>query len=287
MQIGIVRPAVNAQQAIAAWNEYMNLKASVATKDDIQQIQGKDFLKKSYWRKIATFFNLNVDIIEERHEQIGKTVVWHFTCKATAPNGRYAIGTGSCDAFEKAELRDGQYMAKGDVTKWAKTKTGKSYPVEWDYVPAQPNSIHNIRTTAETRAFNRAVSNLVGGGEVSADEIVDHGDGYDLGKRTPDRVTKPAQTSKPTPIQAKPVEDKPEPTPAEEAPASEVDKRRIFALGKQAGFESEQTKEKVKEYYELESFNDLTDSQAKKSIKSLELLIEKKEKESTATDQNE
>jgi hypothetical protein len=40
----------------------------------------------------------------------------------------------------------------------------------WEF--AKPNSLHNIRSTAETRAFNRAVSNLVGGGEVSADEIV-------------------------------------------------------------------------------------------------------------------
>ena len=67
---------------------------------------------------------------------------------------------------------DGKYVMKGNVSKWGKTASGKSYPVEFEYTPAKPNSIHNIRTTAETRAFNRAVSNLVGGGEVSADEIV-------------------------------------------------------------------------------------------------------------------
>jgi hypothetical protein len=150
-QGGIVSPAVTPQEAAAAWKSYQQLKKSVISKDDVQAIQGKEFLKKSYWRKIATFFNLSVEIIEEKHEQIGKTMVWHFTCKATAPNGRYAVGTGSCDAFEKAEMVNGQYLTYGK--------------------PAKPNSIHNIRSTAETRAFNRAVSNLVGGGEVSAEEV--------------------------------------------------------------------------------------------------------------------
>ncbi|GIW70273.1 MAG: hypothetical protein KatS3mg101_1020 [Patescibacteria group bacterium] len=91
-------------------------------------------------------------MVEERCEKIGKTFVWHFTCRAIAPNGRSAIGVGSCDAFEKAFKKNGEYV----------DKFGR---------PANPNSIHNIRATAETRAFNRAVSNLVGGGEVSAEEV--------------------------------------------------------------------------------------------------------------------
>jgi len=34
------------------------------------------------------------------------------------------------------------------------------------------NSRHNVRGTAHTRAYNRAVSNLIGGGEVSAEELI-------------------------------------------------------------------------------------------------------------------
>lgn len=151
-QSSIVMPAVNGAEAVKAWKAYENLKSAIVDKkSDIQSIQGKDFLKKSYWRKVATFFNLTVNVVEERHEQIGKTMVWHFTCEAVAPNGRKTIGTGSCDAFEKAELKNGSYMVNDR--------------------PAKPNSIHNIRSTAETRAYNRAVSNLVGGGEVSAEEV--------------------------------------------------------------------------------------------------------------------
>ena len=138
---GIVMPAVSVAEAKKSWQAYEDLKAAIVVPSDIQIIKGKQFLKKSYWRKIATFFNLNVDIVEEREsvslDQDNKPVdrIYHFTCKATANNGRYAIGVGSCGVVEK----DG--------------------------------SQHNARSTAETRAFNRAVSNLVGGGEVSADEI--------------------------------------------------------------------------------------------------------------------
>jgi hypothetical protein len=155
---GIVMPAVSAAQAVEAWKQYQDLKTQIVDKEvDVQLIEGKEFLKKSYWRKVATFFNLSVEVLEEKREQIGKTFVWHFTCKAIAPNGRFAVGVGSCDAFEKSTLKDGKYV------RWNK------FSKKWE--DATPNSIHNIRSTAETRAFNRAVSNLVGGGEVSAEEV--------------------------------------------------------------------------------------------------------------------
>src|SRR5579859_567135 len=135
-QPNIVMPAVSPEEAVEAWNAYQALKKRIASDDDVQLIQGKQFYKKSYWRKIATFFNLSVEITEERKEELENNVVYHFTQKAIAPNGRFAYGVGSCDLMEKG----------------------------------RKNTIHNARGTAETRAFNRAISNLVGGGEVSAEE---------------------------------------------------------------------------------------------------------------------
>lgn len=151
----IVMPAVNAAAAIEAWKAYEALKKAIITPEDIQPIQGKQFLKKSYWRKVATFFNLSVDIVTEKKEELehGNTT-YHFVCKATAPNGRFAIGAGSCNIYEKSKWDE-----KSGV--WL-TAYGKT---------SEPNSIHNARATAETRAWNRAVSNLVGGGEVSAEEV--------------------------------------------------------------------------------------------------------------------
>lgn len=153
----IVMPAVDGLGAIEAWNAYQDLKNKILDpKVDIQTIKGQEFKKKSYWRKVATFFNLTIETREERHEMVGRTMVWHFTVRAIAPNGRYIEGIGSCDVYEKATLRDGEYKMPG--------KNGGWYP-------ATPNSLHNTRSTAYTRAFNRAVSDLVGGGEVSAEEV--------------------------------------------------------------------------------------------------------------------
>jgi len=151
----IVMPAVDAAAAIEAWKSYQDLKKAVISPDDVQQIQGRQFLKKSYWRKIATFFNLSVDLVTEKKEELANgNTTYHFVCKATAPNGRFAVGAGSCNIYEKAkfDVEKGQWL----------NSYGKI---------AEPNSIHNARATAETRAWNRAVSNLVGGGEVSAEEV--------------------------------------------------------------------------------------------------------------------
>lgn len=148
----IVMPAVSPEQAVAAWKIYQEMKNAIQDEEDVQEIRGRKYLKKSYWRKVATFFNLSTEVVEEKSEKLGNTFVWHFTVKATHPNGRSAIGTGSCDMYEKATYKNGEYVDNYDR-------------------PAKPNSLHNIRTTAETRATNRAISNLVGGGEVSAEEV--------------------------------------------------------------------------------------------------------------------
>jgi len=134
----MVAPAVSAEEGIKIWKQYQDLKEKIKMPEDVQRIQGRDFLKKSYWRKIARFFNLSVEITEEKKEELGERwFAYHFKARATAPNGAFAEGVGSCDNKEKQE----------------------------------DNSIHNTRSTAETRAWNRAVSNLVGGGEVSAEEM--------------------------------------------------------------------------------------------------------------------
>jgi hypothetical protein len=185
----IVAPAVTTEEAVKMWKAYQELKQKIVEDDDKQKIGDSEFLKKSYWRKLATFFNLTVEVQKEDKEQLGKTFVWHFTCKATAPNGRSAIGTGSCDIYEKAKLVNGKY-----VNSWGK--------------PAVPNTLHNIRSTAETRAFNRAVSNLVGGGEVSAEEA-------NGGEHT---LSESKEASPPQTPSKKPVDD------AEVVDPNEVDK---------------------------------------------------------------
>lgn len=133
----IVMPVVSPEEAVEAWKKYEALKSKIVTDKDVQKIQGKDYLKKSYWRKIATFFNLSCECMEEHRAADNDFFTYVVTYKATAPNGRFSYGDGACSSTEKGL-----------------TKTE-----------------HNTRSIAHTRAYNRAVSNLVGGGEVSAEEM--------------------------------------------------------------------------------------------------------------------
>jgi hypothetical protein len=163
-------------QALLAYRE-LQRALDQSMPDQILELGGKQFRKKGYWRAISVAFNLSVDLVDERRdvrglfddgrENFGYVVV----CRATAPNGRTAVGDGSVFAIEKAR--------KDVVNKWAT-------------LPAQATE-HNVRSHAVTRAYNRAVSNLVGFGEVSAEEA------------DPDEV-RPA---------TKPVDRSPEPAPIE------------------------------------------------------------------------
>jgi hypothetical protein len=124
--------------------------------DQIMELDGKPFRKKGYWRAIAVAFNLSVEPIEESREVHGQfedgrdNFGYVVTYKASTQTGRSATGDGSCFAVEKAK------------------RAGDANP--WESLPKQSTE-HNVRSHAHTRAFNRAVSNLVGFGEVSAEEV--------------------------------------------------------------------------------------------------------------------
>ena len=122
--------------------------------DQILDLGGKQFRKKGYWRAISVAFNLTVELVSEAREVRGsfddgrENFGYVVVCRAIAPNGRAAVGDGSVFAIEKA---------RRDATN------------KWATLPAQATE-HNVRSHAVTRAYNRAVSNLVGFGEVSAEE---------------------------------------------------------------------------------------------------------------------
>jgi len=140
-------------QALTAYRE-LQRALDQSMPDQIIEIQGRQFRKKGYWRAIAVAFNLSVDLVEERRDVRGvfddgqDNFGYFVTCRATAPNGRTSIGDGSVFAIEKA---------RRDVAD------------KWATLPAQASE-HNIRSHAVTRATNRAISNLCGFGEVSAEE---------------------------------------------------------------------------------------------------------------------
>lgn len=139
--MSVPRPVVSPDQAKVIMAEYEALKSAIATEADIDRHGNKPYYKKSYWRKLATFFKLTVDLVEgtENDKVLADgTKLYRVQYKATAPNGRACVGDGTCGTDEKG-------------------KQG------WSWM--------QLMGTANTRAFNRAVSNLVGGGEVSAEEV--------------------------------------------------------------------------------------------------------------------
>lgn len=134
----VVSLPITVEQAVANWKKFNELKSKLLTKEDYQNISGKNFIKKSGWRKLAQVFNVTDAILEaKRIDREDKSFYWEFTVKATAPNGRYSIGVATCDSKERnfAHLEN------------------------------------DVKATAHTRAKSRAISDLIGGGEVSAEEI--------------------------------------------------------------------------------------------------------------------
>ena len=136
---GIMLPEV----AAARMRLFEQLKLSLLTDHDIQTIPTKDgrrsFIKRSGYRKLALAFNISDEIIKEEREQDPATglTVWRIHVRASEKAGRSAVGIGACSTKERAF--------------------------------AHPD--HDIYATAHTRAKNRAISDLIGSGEISAEEI--------------------------------------------------------------------------------------------------------------------
>ena len=117
-------------------SDYARIKQS--KKDDSGKwiTEYVDAPKKSAFRKLAKFYGISTEILEKNKETHDNTsFTHHYTVKAIAPNGVYTTGEGSCTSSEKG---------------------GKSE--------------HDTRSTAHTRAKSRAISDLIGFGQVSAEE---------------------------------------------------------------------------------------------------------------------
>jgi hypothetical protein len=133
-----VMPLATPEEARKGWAAYEALKAALLTGDDYQQIAGKAFIKRSGFRKIAVYFGLSDKILEqERVDREDKSFTWRIVVEARAPNGRVSVGVSMCDSAER-----------------------KFTHLE-----------HDVYATAHTRAKSRAISDMIAGGAVSAEEM--------------------------------------------------------------------------------------------------------------------
>lgn len=139
---GMVMPVATPQQARVAVQAFEDMKTSLATPSDMILMKGnRIFLRKPFWRRVARAFGLDVHLVsEERRIDADGSLSYSVIYRAIAPNGATMDGDGFCSTSE---------------------------------LSAPTNTEHNCRARAHTRAKNRAISDLVGGGEVSADELTD------------------------------------------------------------------------------------------------------------------
>jgi len=220
----IVRPIATPEVALAAWKEYQNLKKKIAGPGDFTLVRGKEHPNKQFANKLSKFFGISVEIIKAEREERPGGYTWHAWARAIAPNGQFRDGDGHCSNLDKAHkedlVKDGKVICKG--------------PCDGFKHFSHPE--HDIYATAVTRAKGRAIMELCGFGEVTAEEI-GSSDG--------------SNNSKPKLVTA-------------------AQRAKIFAIAKQAGMENEAMKNWVKETYELASFNDLTISQASDAIEALQ-----------------
>lgn len=146
--VGMITPAASLDEAIEQFNLYQQLKKKLGSPEDFQRIGDKQHPKKSFVRKVQRFFNVSCAIIQDEplKDQDGNIIAWLAKARAIhRATGAYQEADGSCGFDEKVD----KY---GNPDKKRQT-------------------IHNIRSHAVTRAKNRAILDLVGFGEVSAEEI--------------------------------------------------------------------------------------------------------------------
>lgn len=134
----IVCQAVTAEEMKAQMQQFQNLKASLLDKNtDIATIQNKPYIKRSGWRKMGLAFNLSDEIVKEVRDEIDGGFLWRIWVRVWAPNGRSVVGIGGCCSDER------------------------------DFAHLE----HDVYATAHTRAKNRALSDMIGSGEVSWEEL--------------------------------------------------------------------------------------------------------------------
>lgn len=126
----------------AAFDAYIRLQGAIDKRmpDQIMKIGPKMFRKKGYWRAVAKGFGLSLELVKEEFFEHGTDWGYRVIYTARDANGVVATGDGTCT---KSEKEKGRMVA----------------------------THHNVCSHAHTRAQNRAISNLVGFGEVSADEL--------------------------------------------------------------------------------------------------------------------
>jgi hypothetical protein len=138
------------QDARQVMQAYEEMCKAVLGPNDIQDSgDGRQFTKRSGFQKLSAAYGVSTEILSNTTETVTREIddeqktilIARAVVRATHPSGRHADGDGACSSNEKRFRKGDQRME------------------------------HNLSSTAVTRAVNRAISNLIAFGSVSAEEV--------------------------------------------------------------------------------------------------------------------
>lgn len=146
-------PAGTIKDAVELFKVYEQAKKEILNDKDVLWIgangapaekgKGQPHIKRSGWRKLARFFNLSVEPIKRERIGTGKEYTWIYTVKVSHPNGAFFVGDGAASSNDKFFTKGGKVEANEE----------------------------DVMMKAETVAINRTISDMLGGGECSAEEV--------------------------------------------------------------------------------------------------------------------
>ena len=168
---------ITVEQAKQQWDEYQRLTQQLLNDTDYQKIGGKLFKKKSAWRKYARAFNIADHVTYEHIERAedGFPLWARIRVEASHANGRKVEADHECHISERCcSAARGEQCPMKTWRNHSCCPTNCSGRRHWSHPGDLP-------ATALTRAKNRAIADLIGAGEVSAEEITED----DLGSAEP------------------------------------------------------------------------------------------------------
>lgn len=138
---GALLPVARIEDLVAAMRTFEEVKRQLLTERDLYDPDGKgERIRKSGWRKLALAFGLSDEIVQEwceRDMDDPSVFRWDYRVRVRARDGRTVEGVGSASSKERHF--------------------------------AHPE--HEVRALAHTRAKSRAIADMLGSGDLIAEEL--------------------------------------------------------------------------------------------------------------------
>jgi len=122
--------------------------------EDVIKIEGKDYLCKGAWRKLARAMNINTKLLNSGEkviskDDLGEYYVWKFKAKAWWNDGRECTTVGACSSRDSFFAKvQGEWRRQSEIDET------------------------DIINTAQSNAVSRAISELIGFVDIPAEEML-------------------------------------------------------------------------------------------------------------------